>query len=551
MDTVQYIIGGKKVNNSENMTQEYSLKPLPKTHSCGPDEIDGYILNVANDNIANPLLHIVNLSIKTGVFPDRWKLARISPLHKKESKLLPKNDRPVALLCILSKVLEKVVHMQLIHHFESNNLLSKSQHAFRKNRSTQTALATMHDRWCRAAENGKLTGILLVDLSAAFDVLSPDILLDKHSHYGLDLPSLLWFSSYLHGRSQYVQIGAQKSSNKKLKYGVPQGSILGPLLFIIYMNDIQSSLQHCTVESFADDTTMEYSDENPQNIGDIMQLDALLLEHWLQDNELVLSGEKSRFIMAGTQSRLSANYYKFLVIIRLTEEIVPEVEFEKLLGITISNDLKWENHIVCKDPAGLLGRLAKRVGMLKRVSSLVHYRKLLPIIHGIFMSTLVYGISVYGGTTKKMTACLQVLQNKTARLYTRLPKMGTSISKLLGQADFLSVHQLSVYHSLVQYWKIRKFKSPEYLYERILNIDQNRNQNYTRIDRVAKQKNRENQNSFDLVIMKNSFVCRTKTYWVQLPQNIKNECQSIKSLKTAVKKWVKKNIPIVLKAENA
>ena len=175
------------------------------------------------------------------------------------------------------------------------------------------------------------------------------------------------------------------------------------------MNDLQNSLEFCTVESFADDTTMEYSDGSPHNIGNKMKLDAILLEQWLQDNELILSGEKSRFIMAGTQNRLSANYYKFMVIIRLAEEIVPEVEFEKLLGITISNDLKWDHHIVCKEPAGLLGRLAKRVGMLKRVSSLVPHQKLLPIIHGLFMTTLVCGISVFGGTSKKMISSLQVL----------------------------------------------------------------------------------------------------------------------------------------------
>ena len=289
---------------------------------------------------------------------------------------------------------------------------------------------------------------------------------------------------------------------------------------------------------------MEYSDENPRNIGDIMQADAFLLEQWLHDNELILSGEKSRFIMAGTQQRLCANYYKFLVIIRLAEEIVPEVEYEKLLGLTISNDLKWGKHIVCKDPAGLLGRLAKRIGVLKRVSSLVSHRRILPIIHGIFMTTLVSGIPVFGGTSKKMISCLQVLQNKAARLYTRLPIMGTYISDLLDQANFLSVHQLSVYHSIVQYWKVTKFKSPEYLYDRILNV------NHTRLDRRVKQQHRENQNIWNLAIMKNSFVCRTKSYWVQIPQEINKMSQSINSMKIAVKKWVKKNVPCVPETEN-
>ena len=170
------------------------LKDLPQTHSCGPDEIDGYILNISREVIARPLLHVINLSIRTGIFPKIWKLAKISPLHKKESKLIAKNYRPVALLCIMSKVLEKVIHIQLSHHFESNELLFKNQHGFRKNRSTTTALATMYDRWCKAADQGKMTGILMVDLSAAFDVIGHDVILDKLGHYWLDLSSLVWCS---------------------------------------------------------------------------------------------------------------------------------------------------------------------------------------------------------------------------------------------------------------------------------------------------------------------------------------------------------------------
>ena len=116
------------------------------------------------------------------------------------------------------------------------------------------------------------------------------------------------------------------------------------------------------------------------------------LEYWLCDNELVLSGEKSRFIMAGTQQRLNANYFQNMIIMRLGGKLVPEVEFEKLLGITISNNLKWNNHLTSKDPPGLLGRLAKRIGLLKMIKSLVPKQNLLPAIHGLYMSTLIYGI---------------------------------------------------------------------------------------------------------------------------------------------------------------
>ena len=158
------------------------------------------------------------------------------------------------------------------------------------------------------------------------------------------------------------------------------------------------------------------------------------------------------------------------------------------------------------------------------------------------MSTLVYGIPVFGGINKNLMSSLQVLQNKTARILTKLPRMGTHISELLSEAKFLSVHQLSFFGKLLENHQIKK---NEYLYDRIINAERNENLNHVSLGRKVKQQHRERQNPCNLVIMENSFVCRTKSYWVQIPEKIRKESKSIKSIKNEVKKWVLKNVPIV------
>ena len=184
-------------------------------------------------------LHTLSIfQLTTEHFQKNGKKAKIIPLHKKEDPTLPKNYRPVALLPVLSKILEKAIFLQTIEYLESNGLIHPSHHGFRSGHNTCTALIEMYDTWIQAIENDEIAAVFLIDMSAAFDVVDHDILLKKLELYGFENSSKEWYESYLGNRSQQVLIDGTLSNSLDLEAGVPQGSILGPLLYVIFTSDL-------------------------------------------------------------------------------------------------------------------------------------------------------------------------------------------------------------------------------------------------------------------------------------------------------------------------
>ena len=232
------------------------IKQFSSKKSSGPNSIPTDILQLLNYDISKPLTQIFNLSFKTGKHPDMLKTAKVIPIFKKGSKLLVCNYRPISLLSNLNKILEKLMFNRVYDYLEKNGIIYKLQFGFRSKHSTKHALIDITENIKRALDNKKFGCGIFVDLQKAFDTVNHEILIKKHAHYGIRGVANNWFSSYLTKRSQYVSILGFDSSQKESRHGVPQGSVLGPLLFLLYINDLHRAIKFSKVYHFADDTNL-------------------------------------------------------------------------------------------------------------------------------------------------------------------------------------------------------------------------------------------------------------------------------------------------------
>ena len=216
-------------------------------------------MNVSIRHIAEPLSELINKSFLTGSFPDRLKIAKVCPVFKNGDKRLFSNYRPISILPSFSKIYEKVVSRSLVSFLEAGNILVENQYGFRQGRSTYMAIIEMLDKISAAIDNGEYPIAIFINLSKPFDTINHSILLDKLEYYGIRGFALKWFESYLHSRQQHVFLDGASSGTSHINCGVPQGSILGPLLFILYINDIAKCSEILRLILFADDTNIFYS----------------------------------------------------------------------------------------------------------------------------------------------------------------------------------------------------------------------------------------------------------------------------------------------------
>ena len=249
-----------------------------------------------------PLTCIVNQCLITGIFPDNLKLAKVIPLHKKDDKKIMTNYRPISLLPSISKIIEKVAHNQISHNFTSHNLFYEHQYGFRSKHTTELAALYLIDKITTEMDSNNIPLNSYLDLSKAFDTLIHDILLDNLEHYGIRNTELLFFKNYLLSRKQFVQVGDTKSTTKDIKTGVPQGSILGPLLFIIYINDMPIASKYFAFIMYADDTILIFTIKprdfnNPQQLAAKINKEIKLINNWHKINKLSLNIIKSKFML--------------------------------------------------------------------------------------------------------------------------------------------------------------------------------------------------------------------------------------------------------------
>ena len=258
----------------------------------GPNSIPTEILHLLKEDIASPLATLFNLSFTTGSFPDILKIANTIPIFKKGSKLLVSNYRPISLLSNINKILEKLMYDRLYKFLTQHNILYDLQFGFRSRHSTNHALINILEEINKSLDDKMSVCGLFVDFQKAFDTVNHSVLLDKLTTYGIRGPALDWLKSYLLHRTQFVSIQGHKSDTLPQPHGVPQGSVLGPLLFLIYINDLNRAIKYSRVYHFADDTNLLNISKSPKQMQKRVNIDLKLLYRWLLANKISLNCSK-------------------------------------------------------------------------------------------------------------------------------------------------------------------------------------------------------------------------------------------------------------------
>ena len=340
--------------------------------SCSFDilNMDTKLLKLSAALIAPSLTHIYNLSLYQGIVPKDFKKARVTPIYKKGDPHVPSNYRPISVTSHLGKILEQAVKHQLVTHLINGKLLSPNQFAYIKVKSTQTALHNIIDSWLSNIEKGDITGACFLDLTKCFDSVSHDILLNKLENYGINNTELQWFRSYLTNRTQIVKCHGSLSKPNLLSTGIPQGTILGPCLCILYANDLFNCLSTGNCIMYADDITIYCTGKTIADVQSKLQQCVNNSLSWLHQNKLMINPSKSSSMLIGTKQKIE----NLTLNIQINNCTIDYVNHFKLLGVTIDSNLTWniQTTNVCK-------KISSRIGLIRRLK--MYYQAILYIIY--------------------------------------------------------------------------------------------------------------------------------------------------------------------------
>ena len=382
------------------------------TKSAGHDNIGNFVIKKVGSEIVKPLTHIFNLSLSTGVVPNKLKVAKVIPIYKKADASVFSNYRPVSLLPCFSKILERLVFDRCVDYLNTHEILNDKQFGFRPKHSTYMAIAQLVDKINSAVEKNETTIGIFLDLSEAFDTIDHKILLYKLEHYGFRGVVLEWFKNYLSNRTQYVSYNNCKSSLRDIVCGVPQGSILGPLLFILYVNDITFTSNVLDFILFADDTTILYSHKDINSQVNVVNEELKEVSNWFKANKLSVNASKTNYMILGTPHMTSVKVRKDLNV-SLNNTTLERVRFTKFLGVLIDECLTWKQHIDCVSKT-----ISRNIGVMNKLKYSIPGRILHTLYCTLITPYLNYGILIWGSTCKSYLDKLIKLQKWAIRTIT-------------------------------------------------------------------------------------------------------------------------------------
>ena len=381
---------------------------LESNKSLGPNSIPTNILKLVQNEISIPLSRIFNLSFSSGTHPEKLRISKTIPIFKKGSRLSPCNYRPISLLSNLNKILEKLMFTRVYKFLEKYNCIYDLQFGFRQKHSTNHALINITETIRSALDNNKTACGIFVDLQKAFDTVNHEILIEKLQHYGIRGITNEWFKSYLTERKQYVSINGFDSDIKILRHGVPQGSVLGPLLFILYINDLRFAIKHSNVYHFADDTNLLHINETFKKTKKYLNFDLKNLHKWLLANKISLNCDKTQLIFFHKPRSKIPEKIK----IKLNGNILRHTNAIKYLGVYLDETLSGDQH--CLE---LSKKLARANGMLAKAR---HYApdEIKSMYHALFSSHINYGSQIWGLTNNPCVKKVFLLQKAAIRIIT-------------------------------------------------------------------------------------------------------------------------------------
>ena len=416
-------------------------------------------LKHANSMVAPIISELINTSFEQGVFPSDLKLAKVIPLHKAGSRSDLSNYRPISLLPLFSKIYEKVMHNRLYSHLTKYNIICETQFGFRAGHSCEHALLTAQNTILSTLSKKEVAVLLLIDFSKAFDMVDHRILLYKLEHYGVRSNILSWFKSYLTDRRQYVNVNNTASSIEYLRHGVPQGSILGPLLFIIYINDIPQISKLAKFILYADDANIIVTGNNLREIEEKIKNLIPLLLYWIGSNGLKLNIKKTKYL-------IFSNKIKHDIVITISGTQIERKTSERFLGILMDENLNWNMHRMA-----LATKISRNAGILYKLRGTIPLNVLQTLYYSFVQSHLCFCPAVWGLGSVNSLSKIFSAQKKAVRgiasgysnyyFNKDTGELPSHTKNTFNEHGILTVHNLVLYQTMTTMSKVYRKIAPK------------------------------------------------------------------------------------------